>query len=78
MDGIEVGQEVIHSLRNSKNKGMLIKLDLEKAYDCLSWEYLGRYTISSQILREIVKWILSMVSTLVMLVMLNWNPFRSF
>jgi len=41
MDGIVIAQEVIHSLKNSKNKGMLIKLDLAKAYDRLSWEYMG-------------------------------------
>jgi len=39
-DGIIVAQEVIHSLKNSRNKGMLIKLDLAKANDHLSWEYL--------------------------------------
>lgn len=40
IDGIVVAQEAIHSLKNSKTKGMLIKLDLVKAYDRLSWGYL--------------------------------------
>eukprot|EP00253_Pinus_taeda_P007285 PITA_07285 len=42
VDGIIVAQEAIHSLQNSRHKGMMIKLDLAKAYDRLSWEYLQK------------------------------------
>lgn len=42
VDGIIVAQEAIHSLKNSKHKGMMIKIDLAKAYDRLSWEYLHK------------------------------------
>lgn len=40
VDEIIVAQEAIHSLKNSRHEGMMIKLDLAKAYDKLSWEYL--------------------------------------
>jgi len=40
LDGIITSQEVIHSLKHLKAKGMLIKVDLSKAYDRLSWPYL--------------------------------------
>jgi len=33
LDGLVVTQEVIHSLNMKKQKGMMIKLDLSKAYD---------------------------------------------
>jgi len=36
VDGIVVAQEVIHSLKNMGNKGMMIKLDLAKPYHKLS------------------------------------------
>ena len=36
LDGIVTVQEEMHSLRTQKVKGMLIKLDLSKAYDRLS------------------------------------------
>lgn len=39
VDGIVTDQEAIHSLKNLKDKGMTIKLDLSKAYDRLSWTY---------------------------------------
>lgn len=40
-DNIVVAQEVFHSMRNKKGKAgwMAIKIDLEKAYDRLSWEF---------------------------------------
>lgn len=41
IDGIVMAQEIIHSLKNSRSKDMLIKLDLAKAYNRLSWDYLG-------------------------------------
>lgn len=40
LDGIVTAQEAIHLLHSLKAKGILIKLDLSKAYDCLSWSYL--------------------------------------
>eukprot|EP00253_Pinus_taeda_P016535 PITA_16535 len=40
LDGLVVAQEVLHTLKTKKEKGMLIKLDLSKAYDRLSWKFL--------------------------------------
>lgn len=40
-DNIIVAQEILHSMRNKKGKTgwMAIKIDLEKAYDRLSWSF---------------------------------------
>lgn len=45
-DNIIVAQEVVHSLKNFKGtkKGMILKIDLEKAYDRISWDFL-RHTL---------------------------------
>lgn len=40
MDGIILLHEIIHTLKNSKQAGMLLKLDLSKAFDKLSWNYI--------------------------------------
>jgi hypothetical protein len=40
LDGIILSHEVIHSLKTTKKLGMLLKLDLSKAFDRLSWEYI--------------------------------------
>ena len=34
--------EVIHSLKISQRPGMLIKLDIAKAFDKLSWQFMGK------------------------------------
>ena len=33
--------EVIHSMEASKREGMLLKLDMSKAYDWVDWSFLG-------------------------------------
>lgn len=40
VNGIVTAQEAIHSLKSQKTKGVMIKLDLSKAYDRLSWKHL--------------------------------------
>lgn len=47
-DNIIIVQEVIHSMRAKKkgNKWMTIKLDLEKAYDRVSWDFVGVFRFS--------------------------------
>jgi hypothetical protein len=40
LDSVILAHEVIHSLRSTKTQGMLLKLDLSKAFDKLNWGYL--------------------------------------
>ena len=41
-ENIVIAQEVVHSMRKKKGKvgQMAIKVDLKKAYDRLSWEFI--------------------------------------
>lgn len=41
LDNAIICQEVVHSIRftKSRNGGMVIKIDLEKAYDRMAWEF---------------------------------------
>ena len=40
LDGIILVHETIHLLKTLNTLGMLLKLDLSKAYDKLNWKYL--------------------------------------
>ena len=42
LDGVILVHEVLHSLQSSQRLGMLIKLDIAKAYDKLSWQFICR------------------------------------
>lgn len=41
-DNLVITQEVINSLNNLKGRkiGMILKIDLEKAYDKIQWDFL--------------------------------------
>lgn len=78
MDGIIVTQEAIHSLKKLRNKGMMIKLDLAKAYDKLSWEYLQRILKAYGFDDRWTTWIMSVISTPSMSILLNGTPTETF
>ena len=40
MDGVVILQEVVHELKRTKQEGIILKLDFEKAYDRVSWHFL--------------------------------------
>ena len=40
LDGVLLSHELIHSLKILKKTGMIIKLDLSKEFDKLSWSYI--------------------------------------
>ena len=40
LEGVAILQEVLHELRMSKQAGVILKLDFEKAYDKVDWNFL--------------------------------------
>lgn len=40
LEGVVILHEVIHELKTSKNKGLIMKIDFEKAYDKVRWDFL--------------------------------------
>jgi hypothetical protein len=39
LEGVVILHEVIHELKRSKKKGVLFKIDFEKAYDKVKWDF---------------------------------------
>ena len=78
LDGIITAQEAIHYLRQLKAKGMLIKLDLAKAYDSLNCNYLKQILLSFGFDVQWVQRVMSTISSAHFSILLNGSPSRSF
>lgn len=78
LDGLVVTQEVIHSLKMKKMKGMMIKLDLSKAYDRLNWKYLEAILESFGFCKRWINWIHSLISTPNFSILVNGSPSKPF
>jgi hypothetical protein len=74
MDSVILANEVIHSLKTSKISGMLIKLDLSKSFDRLSWQYLRSVLESFGFSNHWVDWILKLTSSPFFSILVNGTP----
>eukprot|EP00253_Pinus_taeda_P022654 PITA_22654 len=78
LDGLVVTQEVIHSLKVKKQKGMMIKLDLSKAYDRLNWKYLETVLERFGFHQRWIAWIHNLISSPHFSVLVNGSPSKTF
>eukprot|EP00253_Pinus_taeda_P033746 PITA_33746 len=78
LDGLVVTQEVIYSMKTKKQKGMMIKLDLSKAYDRINWQYLEEILRSFGFNNRWIRWVLSCISTPNFSILVNGTPLKTF
>ena len=82
MDNIFLIHETIHSLDITKNEGMILKLDLSKAFDKLSWEYMEKMLQAFGFHDEWIQWITTLTSMAFFSILVNgsldstFNPSR--
>jgi exonuclease III len=77
-DSIILAHEVIHSLKTSRSPGMLIKLDLSKAFDRASWQYLEAILHSFGFEQGWIQWIINLISSTFFSILVNGVPSRPF
>lgn len=75
LDGIITSQGVVHSLKQLKSPGMLINLDLYKAYDRLSWPYLRSILKAYGFDSRWINWVSSHLSS-GFFDLAQWIPFQ--
>ena len=78
MDGILLSHEIIHSLKHSKQEGMLLKLDLSKAFDKLSWNYIHHMLTAFGFCSSWIRWIMSLITSTHFSILVNGIPSRPF
>lgn len=78
LDGIILTHEIIHSLKHSKQAGMILKIDLSKAFDKLSWSYIQEMLTTFGFSPTWTRWILSLISSNFFSILINGIPSHPF
>jgi len=77
-DGIILTHEIIHSLKQSKKPGMMLKIDLSKAFDSLSWVYIQKILTAFGFAPSWVRWVVNILSSLFFSMLINGIPSPTF
>jgi hypothetical protein len=78
LDSVILAHEVIHSLQKTKTPGMLLKLDLSKAFDKISWNFMQEMLLAFGFDQSWVNWIMNLTSTAFFSLLINGVPSRPF
>jgi hypothetical protein len=78
MDSVILAHEVVHYLQKTKTPGMLLKLDLSKDFDKISWEYMWTMLLAFGFDQRWVTWILNLTSSDFFSILINGVPSRPF
>jgi len=71
-DAIGTAFECLHSIaKKKKTKSLILKLDLCKAYDCVDWDFLHLVLNKVGFDSQMVRWIMSCVTSPSYVVLLN-------
>eukprot|EP00253_Pinus_taeda_P025653 PITA_25653 len=77
-DGIILTHEILHSLKQSKKPGMLLKIDLSKAFDSISWLYIQKNLNAFGFDHSWTRWIISLLSSSFFSILINGIPYATF
>jgi hypothetical protein len=78
MDSVILAQEVIHLLQMTKILGMLIKLDLDKDFDIISWQQMRSLLEAFGSNNHSVHWIMRLTSSAFFSILVNGVPSQPF
>lgn len=78
LDGVLIGNETISFLKKAKRKCLVFKVDFEKAYDCLNWNFLIGILKSMGFENKWYKWIESCLKSASVSVLVNGSPTDEF
>jgi hypothetical protein len=78
MDSVILVHEVIHSLKTTRTPGMLIKLDLSKYFDRLSWHYMKALLLAFGFNNDWIAWVMHLISSIFFSILVNGVPSQPF
>eukprot|EP00253_Pinus_taeda_P019258 PITA_19258 len=74
LNNIIQAHEVVHSLTSKKKAGMIMQLDIAKAYDKLNWNYIRKVLIAFGFDHNWVRWILALITSSSFSILINGSP----
>ena len=74
LDAVLIANEVVDSTLRRKKSGLVCKLDIEKAYDSISWEFVFQVMDSMGFGNQWLSWIKWCVSIASFSVLFNGSP----
>jgi hypothetical protein len=77
-DAIGTAHECLHSIKKKKLKSLVLKLDLQKAYDCINWDLLRVILIEVGLGIMMTNWIMGCIVSLSFVVLLNGEEIYCF
>ncbi|XP_071690820.1 uncharacterized protein [Rutidosis leptorrhynchoides] len=78
LDGALVANEVVEDLKRKKKHGLIFKVDFEKAFDSLNWDYLLEVMICMGFGTKWCKWISSCLKSATIFILINGSPTSEF
>jgi hypothetical protein len=78
LDNIIQSHEIIHMLKSQRRGGMIIQLDLAKAYDKISWHYMAKMLEAFGFEHHRINWIVTLVSMTRYSLLINGAPTKPF
>jgi hypothetical protein len=74
LDVVGVAQECIHNIKSKKLKALVLKMDLQKAYDCVNWDFLRLVLLKTGLRLRLTNWIMSCVTSPSFAILVNGGP----
>jgi hypothetical protein len=70
-EAIDVAQEDLHSIKMRKLKGVVVKIDLSKAFDQVNWLYLRMFLIHLGFVLDFTNWVMGCMTSVSFSILLN-------
>ncbi|XP_071700548.1 uncharacterized protein [Rutidosis leptorrhynchoides] len=78
LDGALVANEVVEDLKRNKKHGLIFKVDFEKAFDSINWDYLLEVMKCMGFGTKWCKWISSCLKSATISILINGSPTSEF
>jgi hypothetical protein len=78
LNNIIQAHEVVHSLTSKRKAGMIMQLDIAKAYDKVNWTYIKKVLIAFGFDHNWVRWVMALVTSSSFSILVNGSPSEIF